>query len=235
MAQNDVVMSFKFFAVQYGARLVAAFDSIPASKYSFRPTPAQQSIGFIAQHLEAANYGLCERLGVARGNRSPQDAAPDTVKAAWPKDTLVTRLRASLAFCDSAVSKLIDSQLNQPIAYGPPGSNLKAVPSRTLLGFVTDLAEHYSQLASYMRLIGVTRRPRCRRSSARPLICPWQLSRSMSAATTSRRAPFKARPVCDSTSHCAAAPFTSRRPTNPRRGFGPRARTISSSRRPTSR
>ena len=156
MAQNDVVMSFKFFAVQYGARLVAAFDSIPASRYSYRPTPAQQTIGFIAQHLETANYGLCERLGVARGNRSPKDAAPDTVKAAWPKDTLVARVRASLAFCDSAVSKLIDSQLNQPIAYGPPGSNLRAVPSRTLLGFVTDLAEHYSQLASYMRLIGVT-------------------------------------------------------------------------------
>jgi hypothetical protein len=64
---------------------------------------AQQSIGFIAQHLEAANYGLCERLGSPRRNRSSKDAVPDTVKAAWPKDTLVTRLRASLAFCDSAV------------------------------------------------------------------------------------------------------------------------------------
>ena len=155
-AQNDVVMSFKFFAVQYGTRLVTAFDSIPASRYSYRPTPAQQSIGFIAQHLEAANYGLCERLGVPRPNRSPKDSAPDTVKATWPKDTLVARLRASLAFCDSAISKLTDIQLNQPMSYGPPSSNLKAVPSRTLLGFVTDLAEHYSQLASYMRLIGLT-------------------------------------------------------------------------------
>jgi len=156
VAQNEVVMSFKFFAVQYGTRLVAAFDSIPATRYSYRPTPAQQSIGFIAQHLEAANYGLCERLGSPRRNRSSKDAVPDTVKAAWPKDTLVTRLRASLAFCDSAVSRLSDSQLTEPIAYGPPASNLKAVPSRTLLGFVTDLAEHYSQLASYMRLIGLT-------------------------------------------------------------------------------
>jgi hypothetical protein len=155
-AQNDVVMSFKFFAVQYGARLVAAFDSIPASRYSYRPTPVQQSIGFIAQHVENANYGLCERLGTLRPSRSSKDSAPDTVKATWPKDTLVARLRASLAFCDSAMSKLNDSQLNQPMSYGPPGSNLKAVPSRTLLGFVTDLAEHYSQLASYMRLIGLT-------------------------------------------------------------------------------
>jgi uncharacterized damage-inducible protein DinB len=155
-AQNDVVMSFKFFAVQYGGRLVAAFDSIPASRYAYRPTPVQQSIGFIAQHVEAANYGLCERLGVSRPNRFPKDAAPDSVKAAWPKDTLVARLRASLAFCDSAVSRLTDSQLTQPMPYGPPGSDLKAVPSRTLLGFVTDLAEHYSQLASYMRLLGLT-------------------------------------------------------------------------------
>jgi uncharacterized damage-inducible protein DinB len=156
VARNDVVMSFKFFAVQYGGMLVAAFDSIPAAKYSYRPTPKQQSIGFIAQHLEAANYGLCERLGAARRASSSKDAAPDTVKAAWPKDTLVARLRSSLAFCDSAVSRLSDAQLTQPIPYGPPGSDLKAVPSRTLLGFVTDLAEHYSQLASYMRLIGLT-------------------------------------------------------------------------------
>jgi uncharacterized damage-inducible protein DinB len=156
LAQNDVVMSFKFFAVQYGARLVAAFDSIPATRYSYRPTPAQQSIGFIAQHVEAANYGLCERLGSPRRNRSPKDSAPDTVKAAWPKDTLVARLRASLAFCDSALSRLSDNQLSQAMSYGPAGSDLKAVPARTLLGFVTDLAEHYSQLASYMRLIGLT-------------------------------------------------------------------------------
>ncbi len=155
-AQNDVVMSFKFFAVHYGSWLVAAFDSIPAARYGYRPTPAQQSIGFIAQHVEAADYGLCERLGSPRPLRSAKDSAPDTVKATWPKDTLVARLRASLAYCDSAMSKLSDSQLNQPIAYGPSGSNLKAVPSRTLLGFVTDLAEHYSQLASYMRLIGLT-------------------------------------------------------------------------------
>jgi len=155
-AQNDVVMSFKFFAVHYGGLLATAFDSIPAAKYGYRPTPAQQSIGFIAQHVEAANYGLCGRLGTPLPKRSTMDALPDTVKATWPKDTLVARLRRSLAYCDSAISKLSDSQLNQPMSYGPSGSNLRAVPSRTLLGFVTDLAEHYSQLASYMRLIGLT-------------------------------------------------------------------------------
>lgn len=155
-AKNEIVMSFKFFAFHYGTLLATAFDSIPAARYTFRPTPAQQSIGFIAQHVENANYGLCERLGAPRPMRSPKDSAPDTVKATWPKDTLVARLRASLAFCDSAISKLNDSRLAQPMAYGPPGSGLKAVPSRTLLAFVTDLAEHYSQLASYMRLIGLT-------------------------------------------------------------------------------
>ena len=50
----------------FGGRLVAAFDSIPASRYDYRPTPPQQSVGHIAQHLENANYGLCERLGGAK-------------------------------------------------------------------------------------------------------------------------------------------------------------------------
>ena len=152
---NTITLSFKFFAARYGGWLATAFDSIPAGQYSYRPTPAQQSIGYIAQHLEGANYGLCERLGAMKHVTSARDSLPDAVKAAWPKDTLVARLRASLAFCDSALAQLTDANLDDPVPYGPSGSGITARPARSLLLFVTDLAEHYSQVATYMRLIGV--------------------------------------------------------------------------------
>ena len=135
-----VMPQFERFADVYGGWLVAAFDSIPASRYGYRPTPVQQSLGYIAQHLENANYGLCERLGGHRA-RTEKDSSPDTVKAQWPKDTLVARLRASLRFCDAVLEGL-----------GPVDSPARAA---TLIGFETDLAEHYSQVAVYMRLLGL--------------------------------------------------------------------------------
>lgn len=140
-APSAVIVQFVRFADIFGSRLVAAFDSIPASRYDYRPTPPQQTIGYIAQHLEDANYGLCERLGSSKHHRTAKDSLPDTVKAQWPKDTLVARLEASLCFCDAAMERL--GTLESP-----------AVAS-TLLAFETDLAEHYSQISNYMRLLGM--------------------------------------------------------------------------------
>ena len=138
---DGVMITFARFADIFGGRLVLAFDSIPASKYDFRPTPTQQTIGYIAQHLEDANYGLCSRFANMRHPLTAKDSLPDTIKARWPKDTLVARLDASLRFCDSAIQR---------------AGKLESAPLASyLLAFETDLAEHYSQLSSYMRLMGM--------------------------------------------------------------------------------
>jgi hypothetical protein len=139
--REDVMIAYENFAIIFGSRLVAAFDSIPAARYDYRPTPKQQTIGYIAQHLENANYSLCERRGDVKHTRTAKDALPDTVKARWPKDTLVARLRASLYFCDTAMARV---------------ERLESVANTTnLLAFETDLAEHYSQISVYMRLLGM--------------------------------------------------------------------------------
>src|SRR5207237_7538967 len=129
------------FADIFGSRLVAAFDSIPADRYDYRPTAPQQTVGYIAQHLEDANYELCERIGGVKHPTTPKDSLSDSVKARWPKDTLVARLEASLRFCDTALERV--KKLESPALVS------------TLLAFETDLAEHYSQLSSYMRMLGM--------------------------------------------------------------------------------
>jgi len=138
---DGVMLSFVRFADIFGSRLVDALDSIPAAKYDYRPTPVQQTIGYIAQHVEDANYSLCERMGELKPTRTAKDSVADTIKARWPKDTLVARLRASLRFCDDAMERI--PQLTSPAL------------ASTLLAFETDLAEHYSQLSVYMRLLGL--------------------------------------------------------------------------------
>jgi hypothetical protein len=138
---SAAAIQFVRVADRYGGRLVAAFDSIPAAQYQFRPTPSQQTVGYIAQHLENANYSQCEDLGGAKHPRTSKDSLPDTVKARWPKDTLVARLDASLQFCGEVLERLghVDA----------PGV------LNTLLALETDLAEHYSQISVYMRLLGL--------------------------------------------------------------------------------
>jgi hypothetical protein len=176
------MLEFARFADIYGSRLVTAFDSIPADRYDFRPTPPQQTIGYIAQHLENANYTLCERLGRLNHPRTATDSLSDTIKARWPKDTLITRLEASLRFCDEALERVHGLQ--------------SAALANTLLAFETDLAEHYSQLAVYMRLLGLVppsalpRRPRTAielpDSALLPYVGTYQLAPGLELQVTMR-------------------------------------------------
>jgi hypothetical protein len=151
-AQNPIIETIKGFGY-YGGWLLAAFDSIPASQYGFRPTPAQQTVGHIAQHLEDANYQLCARFSGRTRQMTSRDSLPEAVKAAWPKDTLVLRLRRSLEFCAAALETLTDANLGDEL---PAVGQLRQAPRvRWVMLFYTDLADHYSQIANYMRILGM--------------------------------------------------------------------------------
>jgi uncharacterized damage-inducible protein DinB len=152
---NGVARTFLSFGQPYGGWLLMAFDSLPANRYDYRPTPVQQSIGQIAQHLETANYGLCTMFGAEKHALSAKDSLADTIKARWPKDTLIARVRASLVFCAAAVQGLTDAQLADEFTVDTPGGPQIVLRARYLMLLITDLAEHYSQLASYMRLLGL--------------------------------------------------------------------------------
>lgn len=64
-APDPITRSFRGCSY-YGGWLLAAFASIPAASHDFRPTPVQQSVGYIAQHLESADYALCSRFSGLR-------------------------------------------------------------------------------------------------------------------------------------------------------------------------
>jgi hypothetical protein len=114
------------------------------------------SIGDVAQHLEFANYMLCSYFSGTPHPMTARDSLPDSVKARWPKDTLTTRLRASFAFCKAAFDKLSDANLTDSVATGPPFRARKNVRALLVIAFTTDLSDHYSQMANYMRLNGMT-------------------------------------------------------------------------------
>ena len=150
---NPITASFKGRMMGLHRNLAQAFDSIPESKFSYKPTPAQLSIGFIAQHLASDNSFFCNLFGDAKAPLAVEDSTTaDSVKAGWPKDKLVAKLKASFTFCESAFEQLTDAKLADQVTMTFRGNSRQITRSSMVLGHALDMADHYSQIANYMRL-----------------------------------------------------------------------------------
>jgi DinB family protein len=150
---NPVTAAFRARTMGLHRNIAQAFDSIPESKFTYKPTPAQLTIGYIAQHVASDNYLFCNAFGAMKATLPAQDTTTaDSVKAKWPKDTLVAKLKASLTFCESAFAQLDDSKLGDQVPLTFNGNTRNVTRASMVLGHALDLADHYSQLANYMRL-----------------------------------------------------------------------------------
>src|SRR5438046_4114830 len=82
---NPITAVMKQRTIAFQRRLAQAFDSIPESILGYKPTPAQLSIGFIAQDLANGNYFYCSRFGAMKGGRAAEDpATAGAIKAQGP-------------------------------------------------------------------------------------------------------------------------------------------------------
>jgi uncharacterized damage-inducible protein DinB len=150
---NPVTSAFRNRITGLHRNIAQAFDSIPESKFNYKPTPAQLSIGYIAQHIADDDYFFCNNFGTAKGTRATEDTATaDSVKATWPKAKLVAQLKESFAFCDQALAQIDDTKLGEQITMTFRGNSRQVPRASMVLGHAIDLADHYSQLANYMRL-----------------------------------------------------------------------------------
>lgn len=152
-AANPITTAFRGRTMALQRNLAQAFDSIPESKFGYSPTPAQLTIGYIAQHLANDNYLFCDRFGAMKANRAAEDTATkDSVKAKWPREKLITKLKESFKFCEDAFAQLEDSKLTEQVPLTFNGQTRNTTRVSMALGHVIDMADHYSQLANYMRL-----------------------------------------------------------------------------------
>ena len=150
---SPITTSFRTRTLGLQRNVAQAFDSIPESKFGYKPTPAQLSIGYIAQHLVSDNYFFCNNFGTMKGEMTAEDTTTaDSVKAKWPKEKLVSKLKASLAFCEQALGQVNDGNLADQVTMTFGGQSRKTGRANMVLGHALDLSDHYSQLANYMRL-----------------------------------------------------------------------------------
>jgi uncharacterized damage-inducible protein DinB len=144
---NPVVSSAREIFTSESQYIVAAAEQMPADKYSYHPTPDQWSFGKIASHVAQGSNAVCAMLS---DTPAPQGAK---ISETDSKETLVAAIKASFDFCDKALTNLQDSKMGDTVTF----FRGRQVPrARALLELTDDLSDHYSQMASYLRLSGLT-------------------------------------------------------------------------------
>ena len=143
---NPVVTSAKEIFQRQSGYMVAAAEQMPADKYGYHPTPDQWTYGKIVSHVILANFGVCGMLSGDGPGSGP--TATDTT----PKDQLVPLLKQSFEACQKALDGLQDSSLGGTITYF---RGTKKPRARALIELTDDLEDHYSQMASYLRMNGM--------------------------------------------------------------------------------
>ena len=146
-AQGGEVVSkhFRAFVTHHSKILIEAAESMPADTYGYKPTAAQWTFGKIIAHMAGDNRITCSAIAGVAPEKSPEPSA------AAPKAELVTALKNSLTFCESAVAKVNDGMLGDSVTY----YGERATRVSPLIGLVEDWSDHYSQLAGYLRLNNV--------------------------------------------------------------------------------
>lgn len=153
---NAMTTAFKTRIAIFHRNIAQAFDSIPESKFGYKPTPAQLTFGYIAQHVASDSYVYCSNFGAMKPTIDAKDTStPDSVKATWPKAELVSKLKASFAFCDQAIEQVTDATLPDAISFFYGGAERKSTRGNMVFLHAMDLADHYSQISNYMRLNGM--------------------------------------------------------------------------------
>ena len=151
---NPITAAMRQRTMLFQQRLAQAFDSIPERIFGYKPTPPQQTIGYIAQHLADDNYFYCNQFGSMKGTRTAEETSTsDSVKAKWPKDKLIAHMKTSFKFCEDAFAQLDDAKLADQITQTQANGQTRTVTRvGPVMGHIIDMVDHYSQLANYMRL-----------------------------------------------------------------------------------
>ncbi|MGB6193677.1 MAG: DinB family protein [Terracidiphilus sp.] len=142
-APNPLTKTLSVFSDNMQDKIINAANTMPESKYSYRPTKDVRSFAEILTHVADISYYLCSNM---KGEAPP---APPVSKAS--KAEITAYLKSSFNYCDAAYAGITDAQLNAPANFWGHATNK--------MFMVTQLgnhdALHYGNLVTYLRLNGL--------------------------------------------------------------------------------
>jgi uncharacterized damage-inducible protein DinB len=128
--------------------LIGEAEAMPEDKYSFKPTPAQQSFGERLMHVAGIDVKILSTLG----GKTP---APMINPKASTKTEIIAALRQVNDYGAALLKEFNDQQLSERVAslpfLGPTASRL-----RIIYFSMAHSQDIYGQLAVYLRLSGIT-------------------------------------------------------------------------------
>lgn len=145
-SKDPVASSLRMLLPRSEKNVVSAVEAMPADKYSYKPTPEQNTFGHLVTHIIEFNNSLC-----AKAADVPAPKAEDP-KDTEPKDKLVAAVKASYAFCNEALGKMDDSKLGDSIELFGGHNGPRAMAALIL---ASGWSDHYATAAMYLRLNGI--------------------------------------------------------------------------------
>ncbi len=128
--------------------LIGLVEAMPEDKFSFKPTPAQQTFAERVTHVAGIDVKLLSTLG----GKTP---APMVNEKATAKADVVAALRQSMDYGAAVLKEFNDTQLSERVTslpfLGPTASRL-----RVTYFSMTHSQDIYGQLVVYLRLSGIT-------------------------------------------------------------------------------
>jgi uncharacterized damage-inducible protein DinB len=143
---NPLLTSSKMFYTNVKGNIVKSADKVPEAKYSFAPTDGVRTFGQILAHVADGQYEFC---GAAKEGPRTQKDIEHTAKT---KAEIVAALNEAFAFCDAVYAGLTDATASTTI----PGFGGQKFTRLSFLDFnVAHTSEHYGNLVTYMRILGM--------------------------------------------------------------------------------
>jgi|SRR5688572_11910616 len=126
--------------------VLGAAEKIPEDKFSFQPTKEVRTVGALFGHLADANRFFCSQVTAA-----PKQYSDNIEKTAKTKAELVAALKASFAECDAAYGATGDATLATPVTVFGMKQNFAGVLTMN----AAHNYEHYGNIVTYMRILGI--------------------------------------------------------------------------------
>jgi uncharacterized damage-inducible protein DinB len=126
--------------------VTAAAEQVPDSSYAYRPVPTVRTFGQLVAHIAGSQDMFCAQALGEKANDSDLIEKTTTEKAA-----LVAALKASIAHCEKAYA-MTDAEATKRTVQTFKGERSALW---ALLYNTSHDMEHYGNIATYMRMLGL--------------------------------------------------------------------------------
>ncbi len=155
---NPVSDALRADLERYGKNLTEAAETMPAEKFQTKPTDKQMSFADLIRHVAGGNTMIC---GWIAGQAPPKTTQ---LPSNADKNALVAALKESFTYCRTALSNVDDAKLGDEV---PFFGGRKVTRAAAMLDLTADWGDHYSLMATELRLAGQLP-PTARRETAAP-------------------------------------------------------------------